>query len=168
MCVCGGRRCAFSVRLCVSTDALFVDGVVGVPQQDVGETGLQQVHGQERGLLHNLKQNRGVNSARPSRSGPLTSPVRCGLTEHSCEHGSTREADWNHQKKGVELQVPPAECCCTRHLFHVLYVAICDRPIKAGLGRTFLISRFLQPCIASPRPSRIIMYVTSQLAVDSY
>lgn len=65
------------MRLCVSTDALFVDGVVGVPQQDVGETGLQQVHGQEGGLLHNLKQNRGVNSALPSRSGPFTPDLTC-------------------------------------------------------------------------------------------
>lgn len=50
-----GLRCVFSVRLCVSTDALFINGVVGVSQQDVGETGLQQVHGEEGRLLHNLK-----------------------------------------------------------------------------------------------------------------
>lgn len=46
---------AFTVRLCISADALFIDGVVGVSQQDIGETGLQQVHGQERRLLHDLK-----------------------------------------------------------------------------------------------------------------
>lgn len=51
-----GPRCVFSVHLRISTDALFVDSVVGVSQQDVGETGLQQVHSQEGGLLHNLKQ----------------------------------------------------------------------------------------------------------------
>lgn len=49
----GCLRCVFRVCLCVSTDALFVDGVVGVSQQDVGKTGLQQVHCQEGGLLHN-------------------------------------------------------------------------------------------------------------------
>lgn len=53
-----GLRCMFSVCLCVSTDALFVDGVVGVSQQDIGETGLQQVHSQEGRLLHNLKHKR--------------------------------------------------------------------------------------------------------------
>lgn len=44
----GGRR------LRVGADALFVDGVVGVAQQDVGEAGLQQVHGEEGRLLHDL------------------------------------------------------------------------------------------------------------------
>lgn len=53
-----GLCCVFSVCLCVSADALFIDGVVGVSQQDVGETGLQQVHGQEGRLLHNLKHTR--------------------------------------------------------------------------------------------------------------
>lgn len=42
--------------LCAGADALFVDSMVGVSQQDVGEAGLQQVHGQEGRLLHNLKQ----------------------------------------------------------------------------------------------------------------
>lgn len=53
-----GLRCVFSVCLCVSTDALFIDSVVGVSQQDIGETGLQQIHGQEGRLLHNLKHKR--------------------------------------------------------------------------------------------------------------
>ena len=43
-----------SVCLCVGADALFIDGVVGVSQEDVGEAGLQQVHGQEGRLLHDL------------------------------------------------------------------------------------------------------------------
>lgn len=46
------------MRLCVSADALFVDSVVGVSQQDVGEAGLQQVHGEEGRLLHDLKHSR--------------------------------------------------------------------------------------------------------------
>lgn len=45
-------------RLRVGADALFVDGVVGVAQQDVGEAGLQQVHGEEGRLLHDLQ---GIN-----------------------------------------------------------------------------------------------------------
>lgn len=47
----GNVRPSLRVRLCAGADALFVDGVVGVSQQDVGEAGLQQVHGQERRLL---------------------------------------------------------------------------------------------------------------------
>lgn len=43
------------VHLSISTDALFVDGMIGVSQEDVGETGLQEVHGEEGGLLHNLQ-----------------------------------------------------------------------------------------------------------------
>lgn len=43
------------VHLSISTDALFVDGMIGVSQEDVGETGLQKVHGEEGGLLHNLQ-----------------------------------------------------------------------------------------------------------------
>lgn len=50
-----GICCVFTVHLCVSADALFIDGVVGVSQQDIGETGLQQVHGQEGRLLHDLQ-----------------------------------------------------------------------------------------------------------------
>lgn len=45
------------VRLGISADALFVDGMIGVSQEDVGKTGLQEVHGEERGLLHNLQTN---------------------------------------------------------------------------------------------------------------
>lgn len=41
-------------RLRVGADALFVDSVVGVTQQNVGEAGLQQVHGEEGRLLHDL------------------------------------------------------------------------------------------------------------------
>lgn len=48
---------ALAVRLGVGADALFVDGVIGVSQEDVGETGLQEVHGEEGGLLHNLQRN---------------------------------------------------------------------------------------------------------------
>lgn len=55
VCLCVVSVC---VCLCISADALFVDGVVGVSQQDVRETGLQQVHGEEGRLLHNLKQKR--------------------------------------------------------------------------------------------------------------
>ena len=51
----GGLRCVCTVFLSIRADALFIDGVVGVSQQDVGEAGLQQVHGQEGRLLHNLK-----------------------------------------------------------------------------------------------------------------
>lgn len=46
---------ALAARLRISADALFIDSVVGVSQQDVGEAGLQQVHGQEGRLLHDLK-----------------------------------------------------------------------------------------------------------------
>lgn len=45
------------MRLGVGTDALFVDGVIGVSQEDVGKAGLQEVHGEEGGLLHNLQRN---------------------------------------------------------------------------------------------------------------
>ena len=47
-------RVGYRAFLRAGADALFVDGVVGVPQQYVGEAGLQQVHGQEGGLLHDL------------------------------------------------------------------------------------------------------------------
>lgn len=53
-----GIRCVFTACLCVSADALFIDSVVGVTQQDVREAGLQQVHGQEGRLLHDLKHRR--------------------------------------------------------------------------------------------------------------
>lgn len=43
------------MHLGISTDALFVDGMIGVSQEDVGKTGLQEVHGEEGGLLHNLR-----------------------------------------------------------------------------------------------------------------
>lgn len=39
-------------------DALFVHGMVCVAQQDVREARLQKVHGQERRLLHNLRQRK--------------------------------------------------------------------------------------------------------------
>lgn len=45
------------MRLGVGTDALLVDGVIGVSQEDVGKTGLQEVHGEEGGLLHNLQRD---------------------------------------------------------------------------------------------------------------
>lgn len=43
------------MHLGISTNALFVDGMIGVSQEDVGKTGLQEVHGKEGGLLHNLQ-----------------------------------------------------------------------------------------------------------------
>lgn len=43
------------VHLGISANALFVDGMIGISQEDVGKTGLQEVHGEEGGLLHNLK-----------------------------------------------------------------------------------------------------------------
>lgn len=55
MCVC--------VSLCVSADALFIDGVVGVSQQDIREAGLEQVHGEEGRLLHDLKHK--TNTQKP-------------------------------------------------------------------------------------------------------
>lgn len=36
-------------------DGLLVDGVVGIPEQNVGEAGLQQVHREERRLLNDLQ-----------------------------------------------------------------------------------------------------------------
>ena len=65
MCVCvcvrvccpTGLLCvrAAGGRLGVGADALLVDGVVGVTQQHVGEARLQQVHGEEGRLLHDLE-----------------------------------------------------------------------------------------------------------------
>lgn len=43
------------VHLGISTDALFVDGMIGVSKEDIGKTGLQEVHGEEGGFLHNLR-----------------------------------------------------------------------------------------------------------------
>ena len=49
-----GATAAEEERLRGRRDALFVDGVIGVPQENIGEAGLQEVHGEEGGLLHNL------------------------------------------------------------------------------------------------------------------
>jgi len=69
--------CVCRVRLRVGGDALLVDGVVGVPQQDVGEAGLQQVHGEEGRLLHDLEHTTGDSreptNERPPRGQPIGS-----------------------------------------------------------------------------------------------
>lgn len=58
------------VHLGISADALFVDGMIGVSQEDVRKTGLQEVHGEEGGLLHNLQNKLHVRKGHTeSRSG---------------------------------------------------------------------------------------------------
>lgn len=63
-------------HLSISTDALFVDGMIGISQEDVGETGLQEVHGEEGGLLHNL-QNTLRQSNRDTLRVEVGSEFRC-------------------------------------------------------------------------------------------
>lgn len=150
-----GLRCMFSVCLCVSTDALFGDGVGGVSQQDIGETGLQQVHSQEGRLLHNLKHKRqqrqtvrqqkyltpnatmlvpssfSLGCFQPwlnlSGSIKMNSGIRFSLCGSCQSNPGADHLTWmKPPEKEVQLQFHLAEYCCTRCLFFVVYVAICN------------------------------------------
>lgn len=86
----------------VSADALLVDGVVGVTQQDVGEAGLQQVHGQEGRLLHDLKHTETISrpvgrrrAAAPTLRSPCPAAGRRTLcyASSSCPSPGRSSAD---------------------------------------------------------------------------